>query len=61
MNTRTRAVVIWLVTLSVFSLIVGIAAAEYKARQTQGVLEVVDRVGLLNRRRVDVRIRGKGV
>src|SRR5438034_7609587 len=38
MNARTRVVVIWLVTLSVFSLIVGIAAAEYKARQTQGVL-----------------------
>jgi len=38
MNPRTRAVVIWLVALTVFSLIVGIAAAEYKARQTQGVL-----------------------
>jgi len=38
MNPRTRTVVIWLITLSVFSLIVGIAAAEYKARQTQGVL-----------------------
>jgi peroxiredoxin len=31
-------VVIWIVTLSVFSLIVGIAAAEYRSRQTQGVL-----------------------
>jgi len=38
MNARTRGVVIWLVILSVFSLIVGIAAAEYRSRQTQGVL-----------------------
>ncbi len=38
MNPRTKAVVIWLVTLTAFTLVVGLAAAEFRSRQTQGVL-----------------------